>query len=71
LGLLVGAAIGYVLGARAGRPRYEQLKRWGATFRQHPALAQLSEQAQGVFDLGRSIAAKGLETGSEGLRKLS
>ena len=28
--LLVGAAIGYVLGSRAGRERYEQIKRWAA-----------------------------------------
>jgi hypothetical protein len=26
-GLLIGLAIGYVLGARAGRERYEQIKR--------------------------------------------
>ncbi len=28
LGLLVGVAIGYILGARAGRERYEQIVSW-------------------------------------------
>ena len=27
-GLLVGAAVGYYLGAKAGRERYEQINRW-------------------------------------------
>ncbi|MDQ6656864.1 MAG: hypothetical protein M3Z00_01285 [Actinomycetota bacterium] len=36
--LLVGAAIGYVLGSRAGRERYEQIKRWTARVVDHPAV---------------------------------
>lgn len=36
--LLVGAAIGYVLGSRAGRERYEQIKRWSARAADHPAV---------------------------------
>jgi hypothetical protein len=28
IGLLTGFAAGYYLGAKAGRPRYEQMKRW-------------------------------------------
>jgi hypothetical protein len=36
--LLIGAAIGYVLGSRAGRERYEQIKRWSARVADHPAV---------------------------------
>lgn len=36
--LLVGAAIGYVLGSRAGRERYEQIKRWATDVADHPAV---------------------------------
>lgn len=36
--MLVGAAIGYVLGSRAGRERYEQIKRWTARAVDHPAV---------------------------------
>ena len=36
--LVLGAAIGYVLGSRAGRERYEQIKRWSARAADHPAV---------------------------------
>lgn len=36
--LLLGAAIGYVLGSRAGRERYEQIKRWSTRAADHPAV---------------------------------
>jgi hypothetical protein len=38
LRLLIGAAVGYVLGSRAGRERYEQIKRWSAKLADHPAV---------------------------------
>lgn len=36
--LLMGAAIGYVLGSRAGRERYEQIKRSAVRAADHPAV---------------------------------
>jgi len=36
--LVLGMAIGYVLGSRAGRERYEQMKRWSARVADHPAV---------------------------------
>lgn len=68
LGMLVGGAIGYVLGARAGRPRYEQIKRWAASLRRHPAYLQLRNQVTGVTDLARTGMAQGLRAGSRQLR---
>ncbi len=35
---LLGGSIGYVLGSRAGRERYEQIKRWSARAADHPAV---------------------------------
>ena len=68
LGLIIGGAVGYVLGARAGRERYEDIKRWWAAARKHPAVHQLFNQAEGVTNLGRKVIANGLDKGSETLR---
>ncbi len=42
-----GIAVGYVLGSRAGRERYEQIKRWSRRVADNPAV-------QGVAGLGRA-----------------
>lgn len=36
--ILLGAGLGYVLGSRAGRERYEQIKRWTTRAVDHPAV---------------------------------
>jgi len=49
-GLLFGAAAGYVLGAKAGRERYEQIKHWiGSAARSEP-LAGLAEKGKALTD---------------------
>ena len=35
---VVGVAVGYVLGSRAGRERYEQIKRWASRVADNPAV---------------------------------
>ncbi|WP_158840654.1 hypothetical protein [Saccharothrix deserti] len=37
-GILLGAAVGYVLGARAGRERYDQIVRAYRAMADHPAV---------------------------------
>lgn len=69
--MIVGGAIGYVLGARAGRPRYEQIVRTSRNLRSHPAVAQLSDQAVGLIDAGRHALAGGLSAGGKGLRAVA
>lgn len=69
--MIVGAAAGYVLGTRAGRPRYEQIKRLSGELRKHPAVAQVVSQATGVTDLARNAVAGGLEESSGRLRKVA
>jgi len=69
-GIVVGVAFGYVLGARAGRGRYEQIKDLALQARKHPAVAQLVDQGVGLVDGGRYAMAAGLSAGSRGLRAL-
>jgi predicted phosphoribosyltransferase len=69
-GLIVGAVFGYVLGTRAGRQRYEQIKHVASEARKHPAVAQLANQTVGLVDAGRYVAATGLTAVARGLRTI-
>lgn len=71
IGLIIGGGLGYVLGARAGRERYEQIVRAWRRMRGHPAVAQLADQAVGVVDAGRHAMAGGLSAGGRGLRTVA
>ena len=44
--LVIGIAAGYVLGARAGRQRYEQIKRLTQTVKKNPAVQQAADKVQ-------------------------
>ncbi len=44
--LLTGAAVGYVLGTRAGRERYEQIKTQARGIWQSPTVQEKASQAQ-------------------------
>lgn len=46
LTLLTGFAAGYVLGARAGRERYEQIKAGATRFAQNPQVRAAATKAQ-------------------------
>jgi hypothetical protein len=47
-GLLIGFAIGYVLGTKAGRERYEQIRAmWGSVSHSAPA-QQISAEVRGA-----------------------
>jgi hypothetical protein len=49
----VGLAAGYVLGARAGRQRYEQIKRLSKTVSAHPVVKSTTDRVQAqVSQLG-------------------
>lgn len=45
-GILVGAAIGYVLGAKAGRERYDQIVRLWHRFTSNPTVRRTASQAK-------------------------
>jgi hypothetical protein len=45
LSLLIAAGIGYVLGSRAGRERYEQIKRMATRVKDDPRVQEKAHQA--------------------------
>lgn len=63
-GLLLGAAVGYVLGARAGRQRYEQIIRTYRKVIDHPTV-------QGAAGIARAKAGETIGTEAPLMRKAS
>lgn len=59
LTFVVGLAVGYVLGARAGRERYEQIRRGAERIAQNPAVRNTTESAA---HSGRDVATRAFET---------
>lgn len=70
---LLGAAAGYVLGARAGRERYEQIVRTYHQIADHPAVqgaagvarAKVTETVRGGVNAIRGSKSTDLEDGAE------
>ncbi|WP_189311104.1 YtxH domain-containing protein [Streptomyces brasiliensis] len=62
LTFVAGLALGYVLGTRAGRERYEQLKKSAQQFAQNPAVRNTAETAA---QQGRRYAGKAFHTVSD------
>jgi hypothetical protein len=59
-GVMIGFAVGYTRGAKAGRQRYEQIKAKLDKLTSTPQFKQVSEQATSVLN-------KGISTGKEAL----
>src|SRR5271170_3959026 len=63
-----GLAIGYVLGAQAGRERYEQLKQPAKKATENPTVQQtagaLQAQATSTAKSAKDLAASGMRTGA-------
>ncbi len=54
-GILIGVGIGYVLGSRAGRERYEQIRAGASKVRRFPIVARpLDAAGQKVSDIVRA-----------------
>ncbi len=67
-GLIIGFGVGYVLGAKAGRERYEQIRSWWAGFTGNPTVQRVAGDAKQLAgDAGR----KGLEAVQDGVSKVS
>lgn len=60
VGLVIGLGIGYVLGAKAGRERYEQIKRGAAKVRSNESVKKVAGSAEKVSRKPRSAAGNGL-----------
>ncbi|MET9434323.1 YtxH domain-containing protein [Streptomyces sp. NPDC006551] len=62
LTFVVGLALGYVIGTRAGRERYEQLKKSARDLTQNPAVRNAAESAA---QTGREVAGKAMHVMSD------
>ncbi|MFH8485875.1 YtxH domain-containing protein [Streptomyces longisporoflavus] len=62
LTFVAGLALGYVLGTRAGRERYEKLKKSAREIAQNPAVRNTVESAT---QQGRDVAGKAFHSVSE------
>ena len=62
-GLIVGLGVGYVLGAKAGRQRYEQLKSGLDKVMDNPQVQQLTEKGKEIADSSTSQARRGIANG--------
>ena len=68
LGFLVGFGAGYVLGAKAGTERYEQLRRLYGNLISSPEFQQASDKAKEAVGTG---VAQAKDAASEGVSKVS
>lgn len=68
LGLLLGFAIGYVLGTKAGRERYAQIQSWGRQL----ARSEPAQQLSGEVRSAAARASDKLESkASEGVARVT
>jgi hypothetical protein len=65
-GLLLGFGAGYVLGSKAGRERYEEIRRAWQRFTGNPTVQTVLERSREVVEAG---AGKSLHVVEEGVKK--
>jgi hypothetical protein len=63
----LGFAVGYVLGARAGRERYEQIRQVWSRFTGNPAVQQIAGRGK---DVAAGAGRKGMSAVSTGVQKV-
>ena len=72
-GLLLGAGVGYVLGTKAGRERYEQLRRLYDNLLDSQGFRQASDKVKGAagtgFEQARDRASEGFQKVQETVRE--
>jgi hypothetical protein len=72
-GLIIGFGVGYVLGAKAGRERYEQIREAFGKAMQTEPVQQLTEKGRAVVDLGaertKQVLSEGMATASDRIRQ--
>lgn len=74
LGLMIGFGAGYVLGAKAGTERYEQLRRLYDNLLSSPGFRQVSGRARDAVGTGigqaRGMAAEGMSKVTDAVKDL-
>jgi hypothetical protein len=66
--MAAGGAAGYVLGVKAGRPRYEELTESARRLRQRPEVKRITEQAVAKLDQLSGQAADKLQAARQSTR---
>jgi hypothetical protein len=64
-GLVIGLAVGYYFGAKAGRTRYLQLREWLDKAKESSVLETAADKAKAVVDLGVERARDLVDRGGE------
>ena len=64
VGLVIGFATGYVFGAKAGRERYEQIRRAWNAFVGNPTVQRVAERSR---ELAGEAGRKGVEAVQQGV----
>jgi hypothetical protein len=67
-GLIVGFAGGYVLGARAGRERYNQINAWWNQLTGNPKVQEFTEKGK---EIAGTASRRGLEVVQQGAQKVT
>jgi hypothetical protein len=64
-GLLVGLGVGYVLGTRAGRERYDELKASWDQFMGNPSVQSVVNKGKEVVETGKERGLKAVEKATD------
>jgi hypothetical protein len=67
-GLLVGFGVGYVLGTKAGRERYEELKASWDQFMGNPSVQRVVSRSREVVETGARRGIRAVEEAEEGVK---
>ena len=67
-GLLVGLGAGYVLGARAGRERYEELKATWDQFMGNPSVQRAVSRGKEAMETGAQRGIRAVEEAGEAVK---
>jgi hypothetical protein len=72
-GLIIGFGVGYVLGSKAGRERYEQIKSVAGRIAETDTAQQVFSKGAAVADLGatraKQVVGEGMATAAEKIRE--
>jgi vacuolar-type H+-ATPase subunit E/Vma4 len=64
-GFVVGFGVGYVLGAKAGRQRYEQIVRWWEQFTGSPTVQRAAERTKVAAEESAKMGLQAVQRGVE------
>ena len=67
-GLIVGLGAGYVLGSKAGRERYEELKASWDQFVGNPSVQRMVSKGREVVETGTEKGIRAVETAGEDVK---